>query len=203
MHIFLFGTDMNLWAQIIDLIGFIIIGVAYFQKKYGYIITCIFAYICFIAESIVIMAMDGTNTWANIIGTTSGVIRNLFMLYYAKKWNKEVPTWIAVVILIITWCCNIPFFDSWFTYIPCIALTVCTLTAVQKNYYILKTGAVFNEAANGVYYFVVGGYFGAVRELILTLIIGISMITLFFQQRKEAKSKQTSTENTQIDDSQK
>ena len=89
MHITLFGTDMNLLAQIFDIIGFIIIGIAFFQKKYAYIVTCILAYFMFIAESIVLIVMDGTNAWANIICTTTGVVRNVLMIIFLKKWNKE------------------------------------------------------------------------------------------------------------------
>lgn len=191
MYFDLFGVHMNTLAQVFDLIGFIIIGIAFFQKKYGYIITCIVAYFMFIAESIVLLAMDGTNAWANIICTTTGIVRNVLMMFFLKKWNKEVPFWMAVVLMVITWCANIPFFEDWPTYISCVALTVCTFTAVNKNYYVLKAGAFFNEAIQIIYYIYIGGYFGAVREAILSGIVLASVGVMIYNDIKAKKAKQS------------
>ena len=178
MHITLFGTSVNWLAQLFDIIGFIVFIFAYQQKKNRFVAVSIVAYMFFILESLSILLIDNVNTWANIIGTASGIVRNIFMLYFAIKKDKEVPMWIALVILGATWGLNIPFFDSWYTYIPCVALTICSITAVQKNYYILKVGAMLNESAFIVYNFAVGGYAGVIREIILVLIIAYSMFNM-------------------------
>ena len=134
MHITIFGTSINWLAQLFDIIGFIIIAIAYQQKKKAFILVSMIAYFFFVLEPLSILLIDGTNTYANIIGSASGIVRNIFMIYYLTKKNKEVPMWIAIAILAVTWGLNVFFFDEWFTYIPCVALTICTITAVQKNY---------------------------------------------------------------------
>ena len=184
MHITLFGTSVNWLAQLFDIIGFVVFIFAYQQKKNRFVAVSIVAYIFFILESLSILLIDNVNTWANIIGTASGIVRNIFMLYFAIKKDKEVPMWLALVILAATWGLNIPFFDAWYTYIPCVALTICSITAVQKNYYILKVGAMINEAAFIVYNFAVGGYAGVVREIILVLVIAYSMLVMAVKEGK-------------------
>lgn len=178
MHITIFGTSINWLAQLFDIIGFIIIAIAYQQKKKAFILVSMIAYFFFVLEPLSILLIDGTNTYANIIGSASGIVRNIFMIYYLTKKNKEVPMWIAIAILAVTWGLNVFFFDEWYTYIPCVALTICTITAVQKNYYILKVGAMLNEGAYIVYNFVVGGYAGVIREIILVLVIAYSMFNM-------------------------
>ena len=184
MHITVFGTSINWLAQLFDIIGFIVFIFAYQQKKNRFVAVSIIAYVFFILESLAILLIDNVNTYANIIGTASGIVRNIFMLYFAIKKDKEVPLWIAIAILAATWGLNIPFFDSWYTYIPCVALTICSITAVQKNYYILKVGAMINESAYIVYNFVVGGYAGVVREIILVLVIAYSMLVMAVKEGK-------------------
>lgn len=184
MHVTIFGTSVNWLAQLFDILGFIIFVVAYQQKKNTFVLASIAAYVCFILESVSILVIDNVNTFANIIGTASGIVRNVIMIIYAVKRNKEMPMWIAFVVLGITWGLNVFFFDAWYTYIPCIALTICSLTAVQKNYYILKVGAMINEAAFIVYNFAVGGYFGVIREIILVLVIAYSMFAMAVKEGK-------------------
>ncbi len=184
MHITLFGTSVNWLAQLFDIIGFVVFIFAYQQKKNRFVAVSIVAYLFFILESLSILLIDNVNTWANIIGTASGIVRNIFMLYFAIKKDKEVPMWLALVILAATWGLNIPFFEAWYTYIPCVALTICSITAVQKNYYILKVGAMINEAAFIVYNFAVGGYAGVVREIILVLVIAYSMLVMAVKEGK-------------------
>ncbi len=184
MHITLFGTSVNWLAQLFDIIGFIVFIFAYQQKKNRFVAVSIVAYLFFILESLSILLIDNVNTWANVIGTASGIVRNIFMLYFAIKKDKEVPMWLALVILAATWGLNIPFFEAWYTYIPCVALTICSITAVQKNYYILKVGAMVNEAAFIVYNFAVGGYAGVVREIILVLVIAYSMLVMAVKEGK-------------------
>ncbi len=184
MHITIFGTSINWLAQLFDIVGFLIFVVAYQQKKNTFILVSILAYICFILESVSILVIDNVNTFANIIGTASGIVRNVIMIIYAVKRNKEMPMWIAIALLVVTWGLNIPFFDSWYTYIPCVALTICTLTAVQKNYYILKVGAMINESAFIIYNFAVGGYAGVIREIILVLVIAYSMFAMAVKEEK-------------------
>ncbi|MBE5763440.1 MAG: YgjV family protein [Clostridiales bacterium] len=184
MHITIFGTSVNWLAQLFDIIGFIVFIFAYQQKKNRFVAVSIIAYLFFILESLSILLIDNVNTWANIIGTASGIVRNIFMLYFAIKKDKEVPMWIALVILAATWGLNVPFFEAWYTYIPCVALTICSITAVQKNYYILKVGAMVNEAAFIVYNFAVGGYAGVVREIILVLVIAYSMVVMAVKEGK-------------------
>ena len=184
MHLTIFGTSVNWLAQLFDIIGFIIIAVAYQQKKKAFIIVSCVAYFFFVFESLSILLIDHVNTYANIIVTGAGIVRNVIMLLYAVKKDKEMPMWIAIVMLVATWGLNILFFDEWFTYIPCVALTICTLTAVQKNYYILKVGAMINESAFIVYNFAVGGYAGVIREIILVLIIAYSMFAMAVKEGK-------------------
>ena len=178
MHITIFGTSVNWLAQVFDIIGFIVIAIAYQQKKKAFILVSMAAYVFFVLESVSILLIDGINTYANIIVTGAGIVRNVIMIIYAVKKDKEMPMWIAIAMLIATWGLNIFFFDKWYTYIPCVALTICTITAVQKNYYILKVGAMLNEGAFIVYNFAVGGYAGVIREIILVLIIAYSMFNM-------------------------
>ncbi len=184
MHITIFGTSINWLAQLFDIVGFLVFIVAYQQKKKPFLIISMIAYVFFILESVSILLIDNVNTFANIIGTASGIVRNVIMIIYAVKKDKEMPMWMAIAILALTWGLNIPFFDAWYTYIPCVALTICTLTAVQKNYYILKVGAMINEAAFIIYNFAVGGYAGVVREIILVLVIAYSMFAMAIKEGK-------------------
>lgn len=178
MHITIFGTSMNWLAQLFDIIGFIIIAVAYQQKKKAFLIVSVVSYVFFVLEALSILLIDGINTYANIIVTGFGIIRNLIMIIYAVKKDKEMPVWIALVILAGTWGLNIFFFGEWYTYIPCVAVTIYTLSAIQKNYYLLKVGAMINESAYIVYNLAVGGYAGVIREIILVMIIIFSVINM-------------------------
>jgi len=192
MHIVLFGMQINWLAQLFDLIGFLILIVAYQQSKKHFLIVSALSYIFFALESASILLIDGTNTYANIIGNACGISRNIIMLYFLTKKDKEMPLWIAIIILAVNITVNAFFFDEWYTYIPSLAMVLYTLLAINKNYYILKTGAAINEAMFMGYNFAVGGYVGVIREIILVIAILYSMLHMAI---KDGKIKLPSFEN--------
>lgn len=187
MYIEIFGTNVNWVAQLLDLIGFAFILVAYQQKKEKLLLISMIAYAMFTAEAVVLL-IGGENTVANIIISFVSIVRNVLMIIVMRKYNKELPTWVAIVLLVITAGANIPFFKEWFSYLPIIFFSIYTISAIQKNFYILKVGAALLEGSFVVYNFVTGAYFGAVREAILVVSIIVSII-LMIQKDKKAKNE--------------
>lgn len=184
MYIELFGTSVNWVAQLLDLIGFVIILIAYQQSKEKLLFTSMFAYALFVAEACVLL-IGGENTVANIIISFVSIVRNVLMLIVLKKYNKELPSWVAIVLLVITAAFNIPFFKEWYSYLPIIFFSIYTLSAIQKNFYVLKIGAALLEGSFVVYNFVTGAYFGAVREAILVVSIIVSIILMLKKDKKK------------------
>lgn len=194
-EITLFGTQINWLAQVIDLVGAVFLLIGYVQtKKLKFLTITIFAYICFASESVVLTVLNPeTPRYADIIISSVAAIRNVIMILYATKKNKEMPLWAALVLLALTWAANIPFFIpglfiqelKWYFFLPCTMLTIFNLAAIQKNFYILKVAAILLEGSYVLYNFITGAYIGAIREIVIVLSIVVSIVSMALKEKKE------------------
>ena len=183
-YITLFGTEVNVLSQIAGFLGFFLILIAYQQKKLTFLIISGISYIVFMGESFFLLGES--NTLSNVVGNATSFLRNLTMIFCLVKYKKDLPTWASIPFLAIYWIGALPTLNVWYSYIPPIATTVYTLSAIQKNYYVLKAGALFLEGVFLIYHPITGAYVGGVRQAVLVVAIIISMIRMYLTEKKTA-----------------
>lgn len=176
-YITVFGTEVNLLSQIAGFLGFFLIMFAYQQKKLTFLIISGVSYIVFMAEGFFLLGES--NTLSNVVGNGTSFLRNMAMIFCLVKYKKDLPTWASLPFLAIYWIGAIPTLDVWYSYIPPIATTVYTLSAIQKNYYVLKAGALFLEGIFLIYHPITGAYVGGIRQAVLVVAISISIIRMY------------------------
>ena len=194
LYIDILGEPVNVYSQIAGFLGFFLILYAYPQKKFKFLVISGISYIIFMAEGFFLFTPEN-NTLSNVIGNATSFLRNMTIIYVYAKHNKDLPTWASFPFLAIYWIGALPTLGTWYTYIPPVATTVYTLSAIQKNYYILKAGALFLEGIFMFYHFKTGAYVGAIRQIVLVFVISYSMIRLYLEDKKKtADTQPTPTE---------
>ena len=182
MYIGLFGLTVNLPAQIVGLIGLIMIAVSYQFAKVRYLVWSTAAMAFFLAESCILYADSDTVT--GIVINATAIVRNIAMIFWALKKGRELPPVLAAAFLAPMWAVCAFYFGAWYTYLPPVLQTVYTFCAVSKNYFVLKTGALILESGIFFYNASVGAYIGAVRQIVLVTSVVASIVRAAAVSRK-------------------
>ena len=202
-YIELFGSRINVLSQVAGLVGFILIGIAYQQKKLPFLILSGVAYIVFMGESFFLLGES--DTLSNVLGNATSFLRNLLMIFVLVKYNKELPSWASIPFLALYWVgFLLPLFTgavdsladyAWYAYLPPIVTTVYSITAFNKNYYVLKGGALFLESVFMFYHPLTGAYVGGIRQAVLVISIIVSIIRMYRADKAKAQIAALQTDN--------
>ncbi len=170
---------LELWiSQISGLIGLIIIGLSYLFPKKKYLLFATISFIFFILEAVF------AGLYANLIGTSTCLIRNFLMTFFLLKRNKELPMPIVLSLLGIMWIIIIAYmalsktFNVFDNYLPPFLITISTFTQNSTNEYVVKIGAFFHEIGFLIYYSIYKLPLSILRQVILVVsaLIGIVLI---------------------------
>lgn len=178
----LFGFTINVPAQICGLLGLIIILIAYQFKKRKLIAVQFIGYVFCLAEALFVSA------WIGAVITAWAMIRNILIFFFLSKYQKELPGWITITLVIAIWLSCLPFYltgfaANWYDFFPPILITIATVCAANKNFYIFKIGAITHESGYIVYHLCTGAYIGVVRQIIISIGVLISMYIMSKQDR--------------------
>lgn len=181
------GMTVNVPAQICGLIGLVIIVAAYQMNKRKLVIWQLAGYVFCLAEALFVLG------WIGVVVTAGAMVRNVFMIYYRYRHDSEVPQWVTTAMVALIWAGCIPFYitgiaGAWFDYFPPVLLTVSTVCAVNKNFYVLKAGAFVHESGYIVYHLSVGAYLGIVRQIVLSAGVVISVVRMILADKKSKKA---------------
>lgn len=177
-----------LWvSQISGLIGLIIIGISYLFKKKKFLLIATGAFIFFILEQAF------AHLWSNLIVSSTCFVRNLFMLYFLFRKNKELPRYLLFGFIGIMWVLIISYlaatnsFGLWDNYLPPAIVTMSTITQNNKKELVVKIGALLHEAGFLVYYLIYNLPFSILRQAILVVacLIGLIILIIGFVRNKQ------------------
>lgn len=191
IYVEIFGVSVNLYAQIVGTVGLVLIVWSYQLQKTGYLILSTVAMAVFLIESCLLYA--DADTFTGIVLNAAAVVRNLLMLFWRKRFQKELPVWIAFCLLAVVWAICAFRLTAWYTYLPPVLQTIYTFCALSKNYFCLKGGALVLEGGNLFYNASVGAYTGVLRQIVL--VIGVIFSTVSYALSLRCK-KQTSADQT-------
>lgn len=176
-----------LWAsQISGIIGLIVIGIAYLFKKKGFLAIGTISFIFFVLEQ----AFAGL--YSNLIVSTTCLVRNIFMLFYLLKKEKELPKYILFGFIGIMWTAILIYmgitksFNVWDNYLPPAIVTMSTITQNSKNEFVVKIGATLHETGFLIYYLIYNLPFSVMRQaiLIVACLIGFGILIYHTIQMK-------------------
>ncbi len=176
-YLTLAGVKINLLAQVAGFIGLAIILYSYFQEKLLFLVISGFSYLFFIAEGFFLL--PDSETLTNVIGNVIALFRNGLLVFWLAKKKKDLPAWAALPFVVVFWLTSIPSFGAWYTYIPPITVSLYSIAATCKNYYVVKGAALLHESAFLLYHPVTGAYIGGVRQAVLVLILIISIVRMY------------------------
>lgn len=168
-----------LWvSQICGLIGLIIICISYLFKKKTFLIIATFSFIFFILEQVF------AYLWSNLIVSSVCFIRNILMVYFLCKKNKELPKYMVFGLIGLMWVLIILYlaysssFDKWDNYLPPLIVTMSTITQNNKKELVVKIGALLHESGFLVYYMVYRLPFSILRQgiLVFACLVGITIL---------------------------
>jgi len=175
-----------LWAgQILGLIGFILSIFSYLVKKKNFLILISLAFVFIILDQ----AFAGL--WAGMIVTITGITRNLIMLYFLIKYDKEAPTYImyitlgAMIIAEGVYMGLTDSFGKWDNYLLPGLVIATTFTQNCRNEYVVKIGSTLYEAGALVYYIIYQLPFSIFREVCLVIACLVGIVLLAIKQHKE------------------
>lgn len=182
----IFGMLVNIPAQVCGLAGLVFIIAAYQMDKRRLLVFQLIGYVFCLAEALLVSGWIGTVT------TFCAMIRNAIMILYRFRYDRELPQWITIALVAITWLGCLPFYitgvaGAWYDYFPPALLSFSTICAVNKNFYVLKFGAFVHEAGYIAYHSSVGAYIGIVRQVILAAGIIISVARMIIADKKAKK----------------
>lgn len=186
LYIEIFGLSVNLYAQIAGTVGLVLIVWSYQLKKTAYLALSTVAMAVFLVESCLLYA--DADTFTGIVLNAAAIVRNLLMLLWRQKFGRELPAWIAVILLAAVWTVCAFRLGAWYTYLPPALQTVYTLCALSKNYFCLKTGALILESGNLFYNASVGAYIGILRQVVLVIGVVVSMISYALSLRRQRRA---------------
>lgn len=188
-YITLFGTSVNVLAQVAGLAALALSIWGYFQPKLPFFIIAAATSLCFVIEGCFLFA--DSNTLSNIIGNSIVTLRNVLIVCFLAKWKKEPPAWLAIPFLVLYWGVLLLVFpeqlDAWYTFLPPVSVSIYTVCAMQKNYYVVKTGALIWETAFLIYHPITGAYVGLIRQALLVTIVVVSMIQMYRTNKHAAQ----------------
>ena len=184
LYVEVFGVQVSLYAQIVGAVGMVILVWSYQLGKTKYLIVSSVAMAVFLAESCLLYA--DADTFTGIVLNAAAIVRNLLMLFWEKRFRRELPAWTAILLLAVVWAVCAPRLGAWYTYLPPVLQTVYTLCALPKNYFCLKAGALVLESGNLFYNASVGAYIGVLRQIVLvcSVIVSTAVYTVRLQKKK-------------------
>lgn len=182
MIIELFGFEIDLLAQLIDVFALIFIVISHQGKKSNYLIFYSIAAVFFAIEAYVLGA------YSNVVCNSISIVRNLTVLYFLKK-GKELPKAIGCLF-------SVPFFAMLVFYVikldfvsaaPALLCLAVSIATVCKNAGVLKTVSVFTEAGFMVYSFFIGAYIGVLRQVFAASSAAVGLIRYYSALRRKKK----------------
>ncbi len=197
-YISLFGTPVNVLAQLAGLVALALSIYGYFKPKLQFFVVAAITSFCFSVEGFFLLAES--NTLSNIVGNLIVTARNLLIVVLLAKYKKDPPAWLAVPVLAIYWgvllLCFPEQLSAWYTYIPPVSVSVYSICAMQKNFYVVKTGALIWEATFLIYHPITGAYVGFVRQVLLVTIVIVSMVQMYRTDKQSRTKTATPKEHT-------
>ena len=168
-----------LWiSQISGFIGLIIIFISYLFKKKKFLMIATTSFIFFIIEQAFALL------YSNLIVSSICFIRNIIMLVYLLKKNKELPRYIVYSLIGVMWIGIIIYmaitntFNVFDNYLPPLIVTMSTITQNFKNEFVVKIGALFHESGFLVYYLIYHLPLSIFRQIVLVIATLIGLILL-------------------------
>lgn len=189
IYIQIFGVTVNLYAQIVGTAGLIVIVWAYQLKKTAFLSLSSAAMAIFLAESCILYA--DADTFTGIVLNAAAIVRNLLMLFFLRRYGREMPPWAAACLLVPVWAICAFRLTAWYTWLPPALQTVYTFCALSKNYFVLKGGALALEGGNLFYNASVGAYVGVVRQIVLVVGVVVSTVVYAAHRRPSRKAERT------------
>lgn len=180
------GLTIPLWiSQISGLIGLIIIFISYLFKKKKFLMIATFSFIFFIIEQAFALL------YSNLIVSSICLIRNVLMLIFLIKKDKELPKYIIYSLIGVMWLCIIIYmaitdtFALFDNYLPPFIVTISTITQNFKNEFVVKIGALFHESGFLIYYSIYHLPLSIFRQAVLVLATLIGLIILIIHYFKQ------------------
>lgn len=176
-------------GQIAGILAFITLSISYQFDRRKHLLFSIIPYLCFLTESACSLLSP------SVLNNVVAIIRNIIMVYYLDKYNKQMPNKILFLMLALVWIIDLTMFfitgrqGDWYNYIAPVVLTILSICYNFKNYYILKLGAFFMEFGMLVYYIVYMLPFSIIRQIILVTSLIISVIIMFVKDMKNKHKK--------------
>lgn len=191
------------WAsQICGLIGLIIIFISYIFKKREFIVIASISFIFFILEQAFAFL------YSNLIVSSVCFIRNILMVIFLFKSNKELPKWLIYSLIGLMWLLIIIYmaitnsFNVFDNYLPPIIVTMSTMTQNFKNEFIVKIGALLHESGFLLYYLIMNAKthelpLSIFRQVILVIatIIGLIILIVLYIKKYKSQKEDINTEN--------
>ncbi len=179
-----------LWvSQICGLIGLVIIFISYLFKKKKFLMIGTASFFFFILEQAF------ATLYSNLIVSSVCLIRNLLMLIFLLKKNKELPKYIVYSLIGVMWLGIIIYmaitntFTVYDNYLPPLIVTMSTITQNFKNEFVVKIGALLHESGFLVYYLIYRLPFSIFRQAILVIATLIGLIILIVRYIKDRKNR--------------
>ena len=173
MIVEILGVEVNLLAQIIDLLAVAILILSYQGGRRKYLLFSSLASAFFCAESVVLFA------YPNVVCNSVTIIRNLSIAYCDKK-GRKFPNYGIVLILIPIVAVGIYslVLGDYMSLLPSSAALIFTYISLQKNIYMLKIGALIAELCYLVYNFYIGAYVGVIRQVVVVGSVIVALVNV-------------------------
>lgn len=182
-----------LWAsQICSIFGLIFLAISYqFKREKFYLIAGI-ASIFYMGEN----AFAGL--YATAIVCAISFFKFILTYIWVKKGQDKLPdSWVYIsliimALVIVVYMAITKTFNNWENYVPLVLTVIYSIMMNNKNYYIVKGGALVNEAGFLIFYIIEGLPVSIIREIILNTALIISVIK---QIIKDNKNKNTTNDD--------
>ena len=183
-------TPLGWASQISGLIGLIVIFISYLFRKKKFIVIATISFIFFILEQAFAFL------YSNLIVSSICFIRNVLMVIFLLKSNKELPKWLIYSLIGVMWILVIIYmaitneFDVFDNYLPPLIVTMSTITQNFKNEFVVKIGALLHESGFLVYYLIKNAVnndlpLSIFRQICLVVATLIGLLILIIHYRKK------------------
>ena len=170
--VFLLGMEINWLAQIFGFIGLVVMIIGYQKPRKGFLWASIICCIFIIAESALL------GGWTAVIRFIVSITRNFIIIMYLNR-GREIPFFWVPIFISITVIASAFFINVWYDYLPPLFSIIFTISTTLKNYKVAKFGMLTAEFGTAVYCVFLGAYIGALRNLLLTIAVLVSLVALF------------------------
>jgi len=161
--IVLFGTTVNLAAQIFGFAMLVFLALGYLTHGRAYFVLTLLGSVCCVMESLVLKA------WSSAFAAVMVCVRNLFIIYYGKKGGKVPPAicWTIIACVGVMGVASTVFIekDVWSLLPP--ALTIAdSFFATLRPEKELKIALIPIAFGYTLFNYHVGAYVGSIRQII-------------------------------------